>query len=96
MQINMNLIDLLKKSSSNIVDVRTEEEFLKRNLKGSINIPLDEIPAKINELAKMQPVVLCCAAGVRSEHAVQFLIKNGLNEVYNGGSWSNIQNILES
>ena len=58
----MNLIDLLKKSSSNIVDVRTEEEFLKRNLKGSINIPLDEIPAKINELAKMQPVVLFCAA----------------------------------
>jgi rhodanese-related sulfurtransferase len=44
----------------------------------------------------MQPLVMCCAAGVRSEQAVQFLQSKGLKEVYNGGSWQNVQNMLDS
>ena len=96
MEENINLKDILKNSDTTIIDVRTEEEFMTGNSTHSINIVLDQIPDNVNEIAKMQPVILCCAAGVRSEQAVNFLKKNGLTQVYNGGSWNNVQTILDS
>ena len=96
MEENINLKDILKNSDTTIIDVRTEKEFMIENSNHSINIVLDQIPDNINEIAKMQPVVLCCAAGVRSEQAVNFLKENGLTQVYNGGSWNNVQTMLDS
>lgn len=96
MEENINLKDILKNSDTTIIDVRTEKEFMIENSNHSINIVLDQIPDNVNEIAKMQPVVLCCAAGVRSEQAVNFLKENGLTQVYNGGSWNNVQTILDS
>ena len=96
MEENINLKDILKNSDTTIIDVRTEDEFMIGNSNHSINIVLDQIPDNVNEIAKMQPVVLCCAAGVRSEQAVNFLKENGLTKVYNGGSWNNVQTILDS
>ena len=96
MEENINLKDILKNSDTTIIDVRTEDEFMIGNSNHSINIVLDQIPDNVNEIAKMQPVVLCCAAGVRSEQAVNFLKDNGLIQVYNGGSWNNVQTMLDS
>ena len=96
MEENINLKDILKNSDTTIIDVRTEDEFIIENSNHSINIVLDQIPDNVNEIAKMQPVVLCCAAGVRSEQAVNFLKENGLTQVYNGGSWNNVQTMLDS
>tara|TARA_B100000965_G_C19278506_1_gene620489 strand:- start:85 stop:375 length:291 start_codon:yes stop_codon:yes gene_type:complete len=96
MEENINLKDILKNSDTTIIDVRTEVEFMIGNSNHSINIVLDQIPNNVNEIAKMQPVVLCCAAGVRSEQAVNFLKENGLTQVYNGGSWNNVQTMLDS
>ena len=96
MEENINLKDILKNSDTTIIDVRTEDEFMMGNSNRSINIVLDQIPDNVNEIAKMQPVVLCCAAGVRSEQAVNFLKDNGLIQVYNGGSWNNVQTMLDS
>jgi len=96
MEENINLKDILKNSDTTIIDVRTEQEFMIGNSNHSINIVLDQIPNNVNEIAKMQPVVLCCAAGVRSEQAVNFLKENGLIQVYNGGSWNNVQTMLDS
>ena len=44
----------------------------------------------------MQPIVMCCAAGIRSGQAVEFLKSNGFVEVYNGGSWNDVLNMLET
>ena len=96
MQENLNLINILKNSHSTIIDVRTESEFIMGNVNNSINIVLDQIPNNLNKIKNMQPVVLCCAAGVRSEKAVNFLKENGLTQVYNGGSWNNVQIMLDS
>jgi rhodanese-related sulfurtransferase len=38
---------------------------------------------------------MCCAAGIRSGQAVEFLKSNGFGEVYNGGSWNDVLNMLE-
>ena len=92
----MNLSDLTRNSKTSIVDVRTTEEFSNSRVEGSVNIPLNLVPDNIEALKKMQPLVLCCAAGVRSGQATEFLKFNGLNQVYNGGSWQDVENMLNS
>jgi len=92
----MNLSDLVRNRETSIVDVRTTEEFANSRLEGSVNIPLNLIPDNVETLKKMQPLVLCCAAGVRSGQAMEFLKFNGLAQVYNGGSWQDVKKILNS
>ena len=75
-----------------IVDVRTPGEFMGGNVAGSINIPLQEIAQRIDEIVKLpQPIILCCASGTRSERATQYLRSIGIN-CENGGSWLNVNN----
>lgn len=72
-----------------IVDVRTPQEFSSGNVPGSINIPLQVIGGKINEIKKKangKTVVVCCASGMRSGSAKTILAQAGLS-VVNGGSW---------
>ncbi len=77
----------LKKAT--IIDVRTPGEFCMGCVEGAINIPLDQVPHKIEEFKNMKkPVVVCCASGARSGQAVQFLEANGVENIYNGGGWN--------
>ena len=92
----MDLTQLVRNGKTSIVDVRTTEEFSTSRVEGSVNIPLNLVPENIETLKKMQPLVLCCAAGVRSGQAMEFLKFNGLNQVYNGGSWQDVENMLNS
>lgn len=70
-----------------IIDVRTPAEFMGGHVAGSINIPLNEIPTKVDEIKAMeQPIILCCASGNRSGQATMFLKQFGI-ECANGGSW---------
>jgi rhodanese-related sulfurtransferase len=56
------------------------------NVVDSINIPLNEIPERVEELKKLNaPLILCCASGNRSGQAQHFLSELGI-ECYNGGS----------
>lgn len=73
-----------------IIDVRSFGEFMGGNVAGSINIPLQEIPNKVEEIKNMeQPIILCCASGNRSGQATAFLQANGI-ECENGGSWLDV------
>jgi phage shock protein E len=92
----MDLTELVRNRETSIVDVRTTEEFSNSRVEGSVNIPLNLVPENIETLKKMQPLVLCCAAGVRSGQAMEFLKFNGLDDVYNGGSWQDVENMLNS
>lgn len=76
--------------ATTIVDVRTPEEFMSGHVTGSINIPLQEIPQRLEELKKMKaPLVLCCASGNRSGQAQRYLSTLGI-ECSNGGSWLDV------
>ena len=86
----MEMEKLIQENQGTIVDVRTYGEFSGGNVAGSINIPLNEIPARIEELKAMKaPLVLCCASGMRSGQAHQYLSQNNI-ECYNGGSWLDV------
>ena len=73
-----------------IVDVRSAGEFKQGHIKGSINIPLDQIGTTIAFLqGKNVPVITVCRSGNRSGAAAGVLKNNGI-EVYNGGAWDSL------
>lgn len=77
-------------SNITVIDVRSPGEFMGGHVAGSINIPLGEIPAHLDEIRQMQqPIVLCCASGNRSGQATMWLKQNGV-ECTNGGSWIDV------
>tara|TARA_R110002072_G_scaffold143704_4_gene289732 strand:- start:1968 stop:2225 length:258 start_codon:yes stop_codon:yes gene_type:complete len=77
----------MNKTIKTIIDVRSLGEFAGGNVAGSLNIPLQEIPKRVEEIKSMeQPIVLCCASGNRSGQAANFLKNHGV-DCENGGSW---------
>ena len=50
----------------------------------------------LDELKELQPMLVFCAAGVRSKKAIDFLIANGVNQVENGGGWLDVNARLNS
>lgn len=78
---------LLKTNSEIVVlDVRTPAE-LEGNLgriDKAINIPIQELPNRINELKpyKEKQIYVICRTQNRSYASAQFLNKNGFNSVY--------------
>ena len=86
----MNAEQIIKEKQGTIVDVRTTTEFMGGNVEGSINIPLQEIQQRMDELKNLkEPLILCCASGNRSGQATQFLTQQGI-ECFNGGSWLDV------
>lgn len=78
----------LKQRGAFIMDVRTPGEFAGGHIKGSVNIPLNEINSKLSKIPKGKPIITCCASGMRSASARSILLSKGFDEVYNGGPWS--------
>ena len=73
-----------------IVDVRTPGEFMGGNVAGSINIPLQEIEQRLEEIKSLGPkLILCCASGGRSGQATNYLRSCGI-DCDNGGSWMDV------
>lgn len=76
-------------NEATIVDVREPFEYQMGKVEGSVNIPLGEVPGRVEEFKNMKkPLVLCCASGGRSGQAANFLAQNGVEEVHNGGGWN--------
>jgi len=74
-----------------IIDVRSPGEFAGGHIKGSKNIPLQELPKKLNSLPKDKVIITCCASGMRSASAKNTLKSNGFKEVHNGGGWMHLK-----
>lgn len=86
----MTLEKIIKEANCTIIDVRSHEEFMGGHVAGSINIPLQTIPERVEELKGLHsPLILCCASGNRSGQAQYFLSQQGL-DCYNGGSWLDV------
>ena len=66
-----------------VLDVRTHAEWSQGHLPGSIHVPLDELPARLETLDRESETVVVCAHGVRSAHAVNYLRSAGFSRVRN-------------
>ena len=75
-----------------VVDVRSEAEFYSGHIENSLNIPLVEITSKLDQFKdKDQPIITCCASGMRSAGAAKILSAKGFTNVVNGGGWSSLE-----
>ena len=81
----------LVRAGAVIIDVRSPGEFAGGHIKGSKNIPLQELPKKLNSLPKDKVIITCCASGMRSASAKNTLNSNGFKEVHNGGGWMRLK-----
>jgi rhodanese-related sulfurtransferase len=77
-----------------LLDVRNPDEFATAKIEGSTLIPMNEIPAKLDELEphKGKRIVVHCHHGGRSLRVTTFLRQNGFDQTQNmtGGidAWS--------
>lgn len=81
----------LVKQGAVILDVRSPGEYQQGHIKGSINAPLNDLSRQLSKLKKENPVITCCASGMRSASAKSILKSNGFTQVHNGGGWSSLQ-----
>jgi len=75
-----------------IIDVRSKGEYAEGHVKGSVNVPLDQLSGYLKKIKdKNHTVITCCASGMRSASAKSFLKGQGYVNVYNGGSWLSLK-----
>jgi phage shock protein E len=73
-----------------LLDVRTREEHADGHLPKSLNIPVQELGARLPELAdKNRAIVVYCRSGGRSAAATALLVSAGFTQVYDLGAMSN-------
>ena len=86
--------EILEKEEVTVVDVRNTWEYEEGHVNNALNIPLNEIPARIDEFRRLNgPVILYCRSGNRSGAAVHLLKLAGITDVYNGGGILDMQNL---
>ncbi|CUS98811.1 Rhodanese-related sulfurtransferase [Candidatus Kryptobacter tengchongensis] len=68
-----------------LLDVRTKEEFSEEHIKNALNIPVQELEKRLDELKKYKnfEIIVYCRSGARSRRASEILVKNGFKFVYN-------------
>jgi phage shock protein E len=83
-----NYKELLKKGGT-VIDVRSKAEYSSGHIKGSQNIPLQNLDVNSSiPKNKEEPIITCCASGMRSARAKKILKSKGYQNVFNGGSWA--------
>lgn len=82
-QFEYNEIEYLRKKDNIILlDTRTKYEYARGHAKGFINIPLDDLRDRLNELDKTKKIYVMCQSGLRSYLATRILVQNGY-DTYN-------------
>jgi len=85
----------LVKEGAIILDVRTKGEYGSGHIRGSVNIPVEQLHKNLNKLKdKKRPIITCCESGMRSASAKGILTSNGFTNIHNGGRWLSLNNKL--
>jgi len=86
-----------KVNGATIIDVRSREEFDLGHPKGAVHITWDLHLYYLKELQELPtPWLFCCEEGVRSGQVVLSLKMLGFEEVYNIGSWIDVDREFEA
>lgn len=89
-----NLAEIINNNAF-LVDVRSPMEFNDAKVKGSINIPLDQIQNHLAKFKGKNNIVVFCRSGARSSQAKSILDRNGIENVTNGGGYQTVQSLLK-
>ncbi|HFQ91381.1 MAG TPA: rhodanese-like domain-containing protein [Chromatiales bacterium] len=82
-------VQIMSRDDPVVIDTRSPEEFSQGHILNALNIPHDQMEARLGELEphKQDKVIVYCRTGQRSAKAASILAKNGFTGVYkmNGG-----------
>lgn len=78
-----------------LVDVRSPQEYAQSKVKGSVNIPLDNISKQIAKFKDKKHIIVFCRSGNRSSQAKAILQRNGFTNVVNGGTAGNVNQFVK-
>jgi len=81
--IHFEQIDDIDMDKTFILDVREPEERETGYIKGSVNIPLDQLRNRIHEVPLDKEIVVYCKIGLRAYIAYRILARNGYRNVKN-------------
>ncbi|HEU5058268.1 MAG TPA: rhodanese-like domain-containing protein [Kofleriaceae bacterium] len=71
------LARLARSSGIAVIDVRRPAEYAAAHIPGAVNLPVDELGARLGELDPARPVAVACAGGYRSAAAAGILERAG-------------------
>ncbi|MBO5065692.1 MAG: CoA-disulfide reductase [Clostridia bacterium] len=77
-----------------LLDTRTPYEVMNGKIDGFVNIPLDSLRQRINEIPKDKPVYVHCHSGLRSYLACRILTGNGYNCYNLAGGWRLYESVI--
>lgn len=64
-----------------VLDVRSPDEYKTGHIKGSLNIPHDQIASRLAQLKEFKVIYIHCRSGARASAAAQTLIGAGFNNI---------------
>jgi len=77
------LIIINQSEQIQVLDVRDVEEHQEARIEGSINIPLNNLRKRLDELDREKDIITYCSVGLRSYLATRILAQNGFDRVRN-------------
>ncbi|MGE5677815.1 MAG: FAD-dependent oxidoreductase [Pseudomonadota bacterium] len=87
-------------SNTFLLDVREPSEFADGHIPNAVNIPLNQIRSRLDEIPKDKEVIANCRVGLRSYIGVRMLVQNGFENVRNlsGGyiTYSEVEKDMEA
>jgi phage shock protein E len=90
---NTKMENLIKEGAF-LVDVRTPGEFAEGHIKGSTNIPVDQISQQLQQFKGKENIIVFCRSGARSAQAKSILENSGITNVTNGGTWQSVKALV--
>jgi rhodanese-related sulfurtransferase len=66
-----------------LLDVRELQEFNYAHIAGSVLIPMNQIPQRLNELDLEQEIIVICHHGIRSQQVAYYLQDQGFKQIVN-------------
>lgn len=79
---SVDMLNMIENGTAVLIDIRFREEFEAWNLPFSKNIPLNELPNRLNELPKDKLIITACPHNDRSNIARMYLNMKGYNSKY--------------
>lgn len=90
-----NGLDKILAKGAVVLDVRTETEYKTGHIKDSVNIPLSHLHEGALPFDTGTVIITCCSHGLRSVKAMKVLQSRGFRNVYNGGTWNDLEKIIQ-
>lgn len=77
-----------------LLDVRHPEELIVERVPGAVNIPLDQLRTRLDELPRDRQIQVVCRSGQRAYYAIRVLLQKGFNARLLAGGMISRENLV--